>query len=87
MYPFIVQQILQVAARTLNTSVNDVWLLHGASEAAAQRIATGDFRMPKGAGSFGKGLCTSRTFPRSRTEPNDDGAKVMMFCRVTPSTQ
>jgi hypothetical protein len=72
------------ANTTLDKSVNEVWLFHGTSEDAAKAIASTDFRLPGGAGNFGKGLYFAEKAAKSNdyARANSAGEKVMMLCRV-----
>lgn len=72
------------AVRTLDHSVNEVWLFHGTSEDAAKSIARNDFRLPSGMGNFGKGLYFADAAAKSWSYANStaDGSKVIMLCRV-----
>lgn len=78
------ESIAYSASTTLDTGVNEVWLLHGTSEEAARAIATSNFLATCG-GCFGAGAYfaddarKSNQYAKATTA---DGYKIMLLCRV-----
>lgn len=77
------------ANTTLDHFVNEVWVFHGTSEAAAKGIAQSNFRLPDSPGCFGKGAyfaeaaIKSNQYAKTVDEGDRVGSRVMLLCRVT----
>ncbi|CAE7697420.1 Tiparp [Symbiodinium pilosum] len=71
------------ATLSLDHGVNEVWLLHGTSEVAANAISKGNF-IPSTGGCFGAGVYFADTASKSNgyAKAAGDGCKIMLLCRV-----
>mmetsp|Transcript_60772 Transcript_60772/g.156617 ORF Transcript_60772/g.156617 Transcript_60772/m.156617 type:complete len:188 (-) Transcript_60772:70-633(-) len=78
------QSIDYSANTTLDHSVNEMWLLHGTTEKAAEALSKSSF-IPGTGGCFGAGVYFADDARKSNSYAKvaPDGNKIMLMCRVT----